>query len=135
MAVTNLHDIPGTHIDHIAVPAIASSAATNYVAVWTAPFKCSVTGARFVCTDAVTGVDTNTVHLNLDGPSSATEIGTLDLDNGTDLVAGVASAFTVASAVSFTANQSLRLEAEEVGTGLAAGAIAISTLIIEYQGN
>lgn len=130
---SSVHDIPGTHKAVVATPIIASSAATNYIAVWTAPFKCTVTGLKFVCTDAVTGADTNTVHLNVDGPSAATEVGNIDLTDGIDLVAGVASALTMAANVSMTEDQSLRLEAEEVGTGLGA-AIAEGALIIEYQG-
>jgi len=128
-----VHDIPGTHIDVIPVDKITTSQATNYMAVWYAPFACKVTNIRYVCTDNVTGADTNTVHLNADGPSSTTEIGNLDLDNGTDLVGGTATALTMAADVSFTAGQTLRLEAEEVGTGLGS-TIDYGALIIEYEG-
>lgn len=131
--MTALHDIPGTHVDTVPFDPIASSAATNYVAVWIAPFRCKVTAIKVVCTDAVTGANTNTVHFNADGPSATTEIGNLDLTSGVDLTAGVPRALTMAASVNFAAGESLRLEQEEIGTGLGA-AIDYGALVVEFEG-
>lgn len=130
---TSLHDIPGSHVDYVSVPQIASGAATNYVAAWAAPFDCKVTKIQFMCTDAVTGANTNTVHLNVDN-ASGTEVANLDLDSGTNLTAGVPSDFTISgTTISVSSGSSLRLEAEKVGTGLGS-AIDYGVWIIHYQG-
>jgi len=132
--VMSPHDVPGTWVESVAFPTIASSAATDYVAVWVAPFKCLVTALKIVSSDAATGAATNYVSFNVDGPNATTEQGALDLASGTDLAAGIASALTLTTTAGFNANagESLRLEAEEVGTGLGA-AIGYGALIIEFE--
>ncbi|MFQ5638222.1 MAG: hypothetical protein ACE5IR_09550 [bacterium] len=136
MSMINIHDIPGEHRVQIGTPIVASSAATNYIAVLTVPFACTVTGIDFVCTDAVTGANTNTVHLNVDN-SAGTEIANIDLVSGTDLTAGTASALTLTSTsanLDLAAGATLRLEAEEIGTGLGA-AIAEGVLVVKFRAN
>lgn len=132
---TILHDVPGDHIVQVATPSVASSAATDYIAVLVVPFACTVTAIGFVCTDAVTGADTNTVHLNADN-SAGTEIGNLDLVMGTDLTAGTVSTLTLTTTtanLNLAANATIRLEAEEVGTGLGS-AIAVGTFYALIEG-
>jgi len=132
--VMSPHDIPNTWVKSVAVPEIAISAATDYVATWVAPFKCKVTAIKYVSSDAVTGANTNSVSLNVDGPNTTTECAYLDLIAGTNLAAGVATALTLTTTAGFNANagESLRLEAEEVGVGLAA-AIGYGALVIEFE--
>lgn len=126
------HDLSGTNKAVVQVPAVASGAATDYISIWTAPYACTITGMKIAATDTTNGAATNNVHFNVDGPSSTTEIGNFDLENGTNLTAGVASSFTMAANVDMTVDQSLRLEAEKIGTGMA---VPRSCWIIEYRSN
>lgn len=130
--VMSPRDIPGTWKATVQIVEIASSLATVYVAEWHAPFRCTVTAMKIASTATVTGAGTNNVHLNVDGPSNTTEVGNLDFESGTDLVAGIASAMTMAADVEMAEDESLRLQQEEVGTGLGS-AFSVGTWIIEYE--
>lgn len=130
----NVHDIPGDHEILMTFEEIASSAATNYIAVARVPFICTVTAVAVICSDAVTGANTNTVHLNLDSLAAGTEIANIDLVSGTDLTAGVASALTLGTLANrqLAAGAVLRLEQEEIGTGLGS-AIAHGVVVVTIQ--
>lgn len=108
----------------IYVPSHAAATATEKLGVLEAPFDCYLRRVAFSPQDAVTGVDTNTTHLNVvdGGPdgSGTTELATKELVAGTDLVAlDYQDIFALtATKVELTAGDVLEFQWEKVGTGL-----------------
>lgn len=132
--VVSLHDVPGTHYGFMHVIDQAAGDATNYIASWVAPYKLKLTKVQFVPSDAVTGADTNTRHLNLDSGAGAlgTEIANIDFVLNTNGTAGTASALTLTSTtanLTLTADTVLRLESEKIGTGIA---LPVGVLVLQF---
>lgn len=133
MAVTSLHDIPGSHTCQIAVADSAAADATNYLAVWYAPFNCYVTSVKIAFTDDITGAATNYANLNLDDNDRSTELANKDYSSGITATAGTELSLYAPTAPgkSLSTGDNLYLEREKVGTGLA---IPAFTMIVTYTG-
>ena len=129
------HDFVDTITKCIKVPAQAADAATAYVAVWRAPYKCRVTGMGYVPIAAVTGADTESRNLNVDLGSTGAEVANIDLELGTDLTAKDDNALTITASggyVDLEEGATLLLESELVGTtGLAVG---LGDWTVTYKG-
>jgi len=123
---------PGWKFLQAPLAAHASGGATEYIGSVVIPFDCVLKAAWVVPNAAVSGADTNTVHLNLDdkGPSGATstELANLDLTSGEDLTACAKNAISTSLSTAMTAGDTLALEAEKIGTG--ALAIPAGVLVI-----
>ena len=111
----------GRHSALAVIPKHAAATATEVVPVFYAPVGCTLREIGVIASAAVTGVDTNTTHLNLinkelDG-SGSDELAAIDLVNGTDLVA---NDYTVLEAddLSIPTGTVIALQLEKVGTGL-----------------
>lgn len=119
-AEIGLSDIPGEHSYSKTVLAIGSSIATRTDVLFVAPFKCTVSRITITANASVSGRGTNTRNINVDdtgvGGSGTTEIATLDLASGTDIVAFVPKALTV-TATDLAKGQALSIQLEEIGSG------------------
>lgn len=132
--VQNLHDVPGTHSDSMTLTALASSAASVTMGCWVAPFKATVTGLRMVSAIAVTGAATNFATFEVRGVNGAATVrGTISLDSGSDLVAGVDVTLASITAFDVAAGDVLTFQYTEEGTGIAA-AIGPGAWVVEYEG-
>lgn len=130
----SLHDIPGTHVDQIYVPAIAAGENDGPKAVWIAPFDAKVTGFKYCSLIAVTGADTNSVTLEVRGVNAATTVrGSTALVNGTDLTALVDVSLGSVTAFNVSAGDTLNFYNNEIGTGLGA-AVGPGVWAVEYEG-
>jgi len=119
----------GSQVELIPVIAHAAATASELVPIWYAKFPCRVKAAYHV-SPAITGADTNTTHLNLinagtDG-TGTDEVGNIDYVMGTDQAASDPQSFGL-TAFNLAAEETLVLQYEKVGTGLAipAGAIVL----------
>lgn len=138
--VARLHDVPGTHVAHVMLPAHAAATATEVLPIFRAPFACKVTAVRVTPGAAATGDNTNRTNYNLLNGGSAgtgtTEIGNLDYATGTDAAVGVTqSVYAPADpddGVALAAGDVLKMQIEKVASGLALG---VTLCTIEYQGN
>ena len=128
--------LSGKHQDQVYVEAITASEADSIKACWVAPFDALVTGFKFISTIAVTGADTNSVTLEVQGVNAATIVrASLALENGVDLVAGVDKALTMTTAAGFNVSEGdvLKFNNNEIGTGFGAAAVGPGTWVVEYQ--
>lgn len=138
--VTRLHDIPDTHVQHVMLPAHAAATATEALPIFRAPFACRVTAVRVVPGAAATGDNTNRTNYNLLNGGAAgtgtTELGNLDYATGTDAAVGVTQNVYApadpANGTALAAGDTLKMQIEKVGTGVALGA---TLCVIEYRGN
>lgn len=131
-----VHDIPGTHVAHVMLPAHAAATATENVPIFRAPFACKVMAVRVVPGATATGDDTNRTNYNLLNGGSAgtgtTELGNLDYATGTDAAVGVTqNVYSSSTGTTLAAGDVLKMQMEKVGTGVALGA---TLCVIEYQG-
>ena len=132
MAITEMHDVPGTRRAVIHLPAQTAAAATAHLAQWTAPFACRITGIGVSTVAAVTGQDTDSRNLNVD-LGSGTEIANLDLESGTDVAVTGMTPFTLTGTTAeleLAQGATLRFESEKVGSGLA---VAAGCVEVQYQ--
>lgn len=133
--------LPGWHMGQSGpTPVLASSAATRRICIFVAPYACEVGQVSIMNSNsAITGANTNTVHLNLinGGPEGAgtTQIAARDLVLNTDLDIGKTLLYdSLTSPTQLDEGDMLELEFEEVGTGLG---VAIDELLlgILYRGD
>jgi len=132
-----MHDLVDTQYGYAHFPQQTASDATNYWASWVAPFALTITGIDYVPSDAITGANTNTNHINVDALAAGTEIANIDFVSGTDGAAGVASALTLTATtadLNLAAGAVVRVEVEEVGTGLGT-ALPAGVIVFKYRGN
>lgn len=134
---TSIHDIPGTHVAYVLLPAHAAATATESIPIFRAPFACRVTAVRVTPGAAATGDNTNRTNVNLLNGGAAgtgtTELGNLDYATGTDAAVGVTQdVYASSTGTALAANDLLKIQFEKVGTGLLLG-VALCT--IEYRGN
>jgi len=137
--VSRVHDIPGTHMVSVMLPAHAAATATEAIPIFRAPFACKVKAVRVIPGAAAVGDDTNSTHYNLLNGGSVgtgtTEIGNLDYVTNTNAAVGVVQDVYVPAAGSeqaLSAGDILKMQIEKIGTGLALGT---TLCVIEYQGN
>jgi hypothetical protein len=120
------YDLAGIFQHVVTLPAHAAATASEKLKIFEAPVDCTVTSVEFVSAIAVTGVDTNTTHLNLiDGGAAgagSTEVGNYDLTDGNDLAANTAQelAGAAGAGTDFDLDEGdyLMLQWEKVGNGL-----------------
>lgn len=127
MSERNLGDIQGEHSARAHLSSVAAGDATEEQAIFRAPFRCFVKRVSIIPNAAVTGDDTDRKNLNVrnkgsDG-SGTTELGALDLDTGTDLVAfdakDIVSGLSESSTgAAMAEGDVLGLQVEKVGTGV-----------------
>lgn len=128
-----VHDIPGTHYAQVHLPVVATGDASAIIGTWVAPHKCKIVSIEHVPSAAITGVNTNTRHLNVQ-LAAGTEIANLDYVDGEDGAAATPNALTLtgtAAQLTLAAGAGLLIQSEKVGTGLA---LPIGQLRIGYQG-
>lgn len=115
-----IKDIAGEKYDTVSFGAVTANTTTNYVAIWTAKHNVYITKVEVVFTDAITGANTNTFHLNLDDDDQSTELGTIDFISGTDAVAGDLNELYAPTAPgkSRDSGTSISLENEDIGSGI-----------------
>ena len=129
-----LYDIPGNHRSTQAIDPVDAGDATEEQLIFVAPTKCTVKGVAITPDADVTGNDTNTKNLNVvnkgsDGTGS-TEIANLDLATGTDLSEFDRTAISASLDVDLEAGDSLTLQIEQVGSGVA---IPRSLVDVDYH--
>lgn len=135
--------IHGLQVSTVVLPTLASSAATINYDIFYAFHDVEVHGIIIACSGAVTGADTNTVHINIDEMSTAdvaTERVTYDLTSGNDLTTAdkpyelfsTSLAGGSDSVITLSAGEYLRWEYEEIGTGLGA-AIGNMTVFVLWR--
>lgn len=128
--------VPGDRIGaQIYAPAHAAATASEYLVSFVAPFDCRLKAVYFVPKDDVTGVDTNTTHLNVINKGSAgagsTELGALDLTDGNDLTAFDVNTVVSSLTTDLTEDDVIAVQYEKVGTGLD---VPAGTWIFEIDG-
>lgn len=130
-----LKAIPGNHRDLVTGIAHAAATATEYVVQWAAPFDCRLKAVYFIPNADVSGQDTNTTHLNVDnkgsGGAGTTELGNVDLVNGTDLTGSDVNTLASGLTTDLSKDDVIAVEAEKVGTGLD---VPAGTYVFEYDG-
>jgi len=135
--MTDLGNLQGTRQD-VCGPMVVYTASDATVAksIWVAPIDCVLEGVYLVAYAAITGADTNTTHVNVLDAGAAgtgtTEIGALDLVNGTDVVAAVPTSLIV-TATAMTAGDVLKVQYEEIGNGGAVTVDAGHLFLIRYR--
>ncbi|MBT3350425.1 MAG: hypothetical protein HOC91_09730 [Nitrospinaceae bacterium] len=137
MSELQAYDTPGTRRSFVAVPAHASAAATELFPVFEAPVAAKIEKVIFRPSAAVTGVDTNTTHLNVIDIGTAgtgtTELGSYDLTSGNDLTKGERKELYAPSTVlSVSQNNLIGLQFEEIGTSIA---VPAGIAIVEWSAN
>ena len=101
------------------LPAMTAAQATQDYPIFVAPKACLVSAVSITPATAVTGVNTNTRHLNLDIPDG-TEVATVDYVNGTDEVTMTPRAlYSSASGTAMAAGGVMAIENEKIGNGIA----------------
>jgi hypothetical protein len=128
-----LHDFPGTHTHTVSVPAHAAATATEEYPIFYAPFNCKLTNVLYIPAADITGVDTNTTHLNIINRGAA-GAGVTELDN-VDFVAGVNASKAVpkdmaTTDVNLAKGDVIVAQYEKVGTGLA---LPAGQIVFEYE--
>ena len=134
---SRLYDIAGLHVHSVTIPEHLAATATEefpiFIAPDAAPEGVRIASVQICCGTLVTGVDTNTTHINLinkgtDG-TGTTELGNRDLvaTPATNLTAGdVVSLYAPATKLAVATGVVLALELEKVGTGLLVPALLVS---------
>lgn len=126
MASRKSRDIPGKHSVQLYTASHAADAGTEKRVIWVADCDCKITDVDFCPFAAVTGQNTDTTDLNiLDGGAAGagtTEIGNLDLTLNNDLSANTPNAIINSGTSTLDEGDSLILQLEQVGNGLAVGA-------------
>tara|TARA_Y100000310_G_scaffold6456_1_gene7260 strand:- start:84 stop:524 length:441 start_codon:yes stop_codon:yes gene_type:complete len=130
----HLEAIVGNQVQQTPFERVISSEATKRLPMWVVPHRAKVVEVFLINSTAVTGADTNTVHLNLingglEG-AGTTELAARDLVMGTDLDVGKTSLYAPASALFTAAGTMLELESEEIGTGLGSDINALLIWIV-----
>lgn len=128
MGESYLADLPGTHSHMNKIDTVAAGDATEDQVIFTAPFRCVLTGVTITPNASSTGDNTNTKNLNVidkaaDG-SGAVEVGNLDLVLATDLTEADETTIPLtgtAAQLAMLKGDVLMLEIEQVGTGVAIG--------------
>ena len=121
--------IAGTRNCITSVPEQAAADATANVALAYFKENVTVTAAYYVPEAAISGVDTNTRHLNLQ-TSAAVEKANIDFISGVDGVAATRKAFSAITEFNVDAGGALILVSEKVGSGLA---LPAGLLVVEYR--
>tara|TARA_Y100000310_G_scaffold345002_1_gene461094 strand:- start:7803 stop:8255 length:453 start_codon:yes stop_codon:yes gene_type:complete len=142
-ASPHVEAIPGWHVSQAYYPPIAAGESTKRNPIFTAPFRCELGEVAIINSTLVSGANTNTVHLNLINGGSegagTTELDTIDLVSGTDLIVGKTLLFDniqgASAEVFLTQGDILELESEEIGTGLGAAINAFMLYIVFRPAN
>lgn len=133
----------GWQVVQVAYGQIVSSEATVRKPIFVAPFDCELGEVALINSTLVTGANTNTVHYNLiDGGAEGagtTELATIDLVSGTDLIVGKTLLFDniqgASAEIFLSQGDILELESEEIGTGLGADINEILIYIVFRAAN
>lgn len=112
---------PGTLYTEASLPLNASNAATAIVAALVNPFgkNAKIVSLDFFFPEAVTGDNTNSMHLNLMLANGSTEIGQLDFTTGVNATIGTKKAGTLsgtAAQLTIAADGCVTLQREKIGT-------------------
>lgn len=132
-----INDISGEHVHTVIVPAHLAATATEAHPIFYANgAEVKVKSILIISADDVTGVDSNTTHLNLinagtDG-TGTTELANYDLTDGNDLTGDDAyELYAPTTKLSMSAGGVLKLQHEKVGNGLLVPALLV---VIRYTG-
>lgn len=129
-------DLVGPLYAQAVIPAHAAADATEDIPIFRAFKNARIRSVTLIHGAAITGVDTNTTHVNLKSWTDAatpvaTERANRDYVDATDAVAMKAiSLYAPATYLNLDTGQYLSLELEKVGTGLA---IPDSMVVVEYD--
>ena len=111
------HDMMGEHRAKIPFPDVAAGGASNYIAMWVAPYKCKYK-VNIWFTDAVSGNTTNRFNLNLKDDAQTSEVANKDFSTGVDGAVGTAIAL-LSTNTNINADEAIYLQRELVSGGLA----------------
>ena len=121
-----LRDIPGDHAQQKFFPGHATAGSAAEVALFRAPFRCTITAVEFIAAEAITGANTNSFTLKVRNRTTA-GVGTaipasLAFVSGVDAVAQAPKVITLSATAAdlvLAEGDVVTCEKAVVGTGLA----------------
>lgn len=125
----NVKHIPSGHTQVFPVTAVGAGDATEEQVIGIIPFNAVLRWVSIIPSAGVTGDDTNRKNLNV--KVGGTEVANLDLATGTDLTVDAENQInTTELSTTLTKGVPIKLEIEQVGTGVA---IPASHVLIEFS--
>jgi len=123
-------DLIGVRQDNLILPAHAAATATEVIPVWKAPYPCRLRKVRVTSGVVITGTATNYTNLNVQTVTAAgvaTEKANKDYASGVNEAAHVTTdLYAPAGGQVLAVNDSVAIEIEKVGSGLALPSVLIT---------